>query len=152
MIYTYKLKWWFLLCIVAIPWSISTMLFNMERALNETTMALKYDNKYFFYKQYTIPYRMRVHVIIIVACYGYIDYHLPEEFVADFEAALWKALTDRFPGTPIKGCVQESPAARTSGKCKRKNLNAIFLLVILTHNSVFMNIIWFFLNYTSKIK
>lgn len=49
-------------------------------------------------------------VIIIVACYKYIDHHIPngiawEGFVADFEAALWKALKDRFPGTHIQGCV-----------------------------------------------
>lgn len=40
----------------------------------------------------------------------FIDHQLPETialegFVADFEAALWKALKDRFPGTPIQGCV-----------------------------------------------
>lgn len=40
----------------------------------------------------------------------FIDHQLPESialegFVADFEAALWKALKDRFPGTPIQGCV-----------------------------------------------
>ncbi|XP_052695537.1 uncharacterized protein LOC128173907 [Crassostrea angulata] len=31
--------------------------------------------------------------------------HIKQGFVADFEAALWKALKDRFPGTPIQGCV-----------------------------------------------
>ncbi|XP_065928484.1 uncharacterized protein [Magallana gigas] len=40
----------------------------------------------------------------------FIDHQLPESialegFIADFEVALWKALKDRFPGTPIQGCV-----------------------------------------------
>ena len=28
-----------------------------------------------------------------------------EGFVCDFEAGLWQALRDRFPGYPIQGCV-----------------------------------------------
>ena len=40
----------------------------------------------------------------------FIDRRLPEDislqgFVADFEAALWLALKDRFPRMPIQGCV-----------------------------------------------
>ncbi|XP_078326026.1 uncharacterized protein LOC144622863 [Crassostrea virginica] len=40
----------------------------------------------------------------------FIDRRLPEDislqgFVADFEAALWQAMKDRFPRMPIQGCV-----------------------------------------------
>lgn len=71
-------------------------------------------------------------------------------FVADLEAALWKAHKDKFPGTPIQGCQcvfhwTQAVFRKVQEHGLQVNVNSItlecnFSWLNLVNNSVFINI------------